>query len=281
MLRFVLTALVLGGLVAQTANGQAVRSRSGDYLFASTATDTRALWVNPAGLAVSIEASVLAEFVLERPVDGDLRLAQWSVGFNSRGFALSYQRDRFSEDPNTGAFRFGLALPFQRGAIGAAFTFYRGNTIDSSTDRGIDLGARYRLLRPLELAVVLRNVGRPVLRDAPGPLTGLLSAAWHPLPGRLVVAAEALAAERLAASGYDVNYRGGLHLSLGRSLPVLIMGALDFSSSFSVNQWAVGVAVGRGGDHVLGLVSGGTVEPADRLERMSLTGVASRSLQLP
>jgi hypothetical protein len=96
----------------------------------------------------------------------------------------------------------------------------------------------------------------------------------------LVVAAEALAAERLGASGYDMSYRGGLHLSLGRSVPVMIMGALDFGSSLSVDQWAIGVAVGRA-DGVLGLVSGGTEAPADRLDRMSLTGVASRSLQLP
>ena len=175
--------------MAQAASGQSERSRSGDYLFASTAADARALWVNPAGLAVSMEASVLAEFVLQRPVDGDLRLAQWTLGFNSRGFSIGYQRDRFDEDPNTGAFRFGLSLPFRRGAIGAAFTFYRGNAVDSTTDRGIDFGARYRLIPPLELGLVLRNVGRPVLRDVQAPLTGVLSAAWFPLPRHLVVAA--------------------------------------------------------------------------------------------
>ena len=280
MLRRVFAALVLGGLVSPTANGQAVRSRSGDYLFASTAIDARALWVNPAGLAVATEASVLAEFVLERPVSGDLRLAQWTVGFNSRGLSIGYQRDRFDDDPNTGALRFGLSLPFQRGAVGAAFTFYRGNAIDSTTDRGIDLGARYRLLPPLELGLVIRNIGRPVLRDAPGPLTGVLSAAWHPLPRHLVIAGEVLAAERFGASGYDMLSRGGVRLSFGRSVPVMVIGALDFSSSFSVDQWSVGVAVGRS-DHVLGLVSGGTAAPADRLERLSLTGVASRSLRLP
>ena len=111
-----------------------MRSRSADYLFAASATDARALWVNPAGLAASLEASVMAEIAVERPVDGGLRWAQWAAALNSRGFSLGYQRDRFEDGPSTGTLRFGLALPFPRGAVGAAFSFYSGNAIDTTNN---------------------------------------------------------------------------------------------------------------------------------------------------
>ncbi|MGD8869500.1 MAG: hypothetical protein PVI01_17920, partial [Gemmatimonadales bacterium] len=112
---------------AGSLEAQAVRSRSADYLFAASANDVRALWVNPAGLAVRSVASVMAEFALDFPPDTNARFAQWSAGFTSRGLSVGYQRDRFAEDPNTGTLRFGLAFPFRKGAVGASFSFYQGS----------------------------------------------------------------------------------------------------------------------------------------------------------
>lgn len=265
--------------MAQTAAGQAARSRSADYLFASTVNDARALWLNPAGLAVGIEASVYGEFVLDRPVDGNLRLAQWTAAFNSRGLSFGYQRDLFAADPNAGTFRFGLSLPFSGGAVGTAFSLYRGNAIDStdSWNQGVDLGFRYRLGGMLDLGVVVRNIGRPVLRDSVAPLVGVLSLGVQPVPSFAWVAVEALASERSGASGYDMSYRAGLRVSTGGSLPFALITAADLGSSLKLMRWAVGVAVG-GRDRGIALGTGGFRSPRDRLERISLTGLASRNL---
>ncbi len=278
-MRHLILALATAGLLVQGAAGQAQRSRSADYQFGSTVNDARALWLNPAGLAVRMEASILGEFSLERPVDSELRLAQWTLAFNSRGFAFGYQRDRFAEDPNTGTFRFGLSLPFSRGGVGVAFSFYRGNAIDTTKtwDNGVDLGVRFRPAAPLDLGVVLRNIGRPVLRDSVAPLVGVVSLAFHPLPNRLWIAGEVLASERLESSGYEIGYRAGLQASTGGALPLSFISALDFGSDFRVNQLVLGLAIG-GQDQGVALGSGGVRSPRNRLERLSLTGVASRFL---
>ena len=266
-------------LIAHSAAGQAVRARSADYLFGSTVRDVRALWLNPAGLAVRREASILGEVALESPIDGAIRLAQWTLAFNSRGFSFGYQRDQFVEHPSTGAFRFGIGVPFRNGAVGGTFTFYRGNAIDTTNtwEQGVDLGLRYRFAGIVDAGLVLRNIGRPVLRDSVAPLVGALSVALQPLPTPIWLAGEVLASERLAGSGYEMSYRAGLWLSTGGSLPFSLVSSIDLGSNFQLQQWVVGLAVG-GRDQGLAIGSGGFHSPRNRLERISLTGVASRPM---
>ena len=279
MLRLAVIGTAAACLATQVAAGQSVRPRSGDYEFASTVHDIRALWVNPAGLGIVADASIMAEFTLERPLGGDLRLAQWSAGFNRWGLAIGYQRDRFSEDPNTGTLRFGLALPFRRGAAGAAFSFYSGNALDTADtrDMGLDLGFQYRLLAPVNLGIVVRNIGRPDLRDSRAPITGAVSLALRAIPQHVLVAGEVLAAERLLESGYEVSYRAGMQLSTGGRRPFTLITAVDLGRGLAFDRWLVGVAVG-GPDRVAALASGGFESPNDRLDRVSLSGVSSRTL---
>jgi len=279
VLRLAVIGTAAACLATQVAAGQSVRPRSGDYEFASTVHDIRALWVNPAGLGIVADASIMAEFTLERPLGGDLRLAQWSAGFNRWGLAIGYQRDRFSEDPNTGTLRFGLALPFRRGAAGAAFSFYSGNALDTADtrDMGLDLGFQYRLLAPVNLGIVVRNIGRPDLRDSRAPITGAVSLALRAIPQHVLVAGEVLAAERLLDSGYEVSYRAGMQLSTGGRRPFTLITAVDLGRGLAFDRWLVGVAVG-GPDRVAALASGGFQSPNDRLDRVSLGGVSSRTL---
>ncbi len=276
MLRRLAVASVVVLLPWQAAVAQSVRSRSADYLLAASANEIRALWVNPAGLATVVDASVMAEFVLERPVGEGLRLAQWTLGLNSRGLSVGYQRDRFDTDPNTGALRFGLAVPFPRGSLGAALSFYQGSPVEDVSHRGIDIGLRYRpAMLPVDLAVVLRNIGRPTPRTIQQPLTGILAVNVRTLASHLDLAAEMIAAERLTASGMDMTYRGGVRLSLFGALPVAAMGTIDLNGDFRIRQWAVGLVVG-GNDRGVLLGSGPAGAGMTRLERLSLTGVSSR-----
>jgi len=258
------------------ASGQAVRSRSADYLFAASVSDARALWVNPAGLGLIPSASVMAEGVMAFPRDSSARLAQWTLAMNTRGLSAGYQRDRFGEDPNTGTLRFGLALPFKRGGIGASFSFYSGSAVDSASHRGLDLGARYRPLDFLDLGLVVRNIGRPTPRLDKQPVTGVLGANLTLIPQHAAVQLETLAAERLAASGWDMGYRGGLFLSTGGTLPFALVTALDLDRDFKVASWAVGIVIG-GRDSGTALASGPAGSGETRLDRFSLTGVATRA----
>ena len=268
-------AVLTAGAVAQL-DAQSVRSRSGDYLFAATASDVRGLWVNPAGTAVVPGASVMAEFALDFPRDSSIRFAQWTLAFTSRGLSVGYQRDRFGEDPNTGALRFGLAVPFKGGGIGAAFTFYQGSPVGDVSHRGFDLGVRYRLLGALDLALVARNIGRPTARLVRQPATGVLGANLQIIPRHAGVQLEVIAAERLDTSGYDMAYRSGLMFSTGGKLPIAFVGALDVDSDFGLQAWAIGLTIG-GQDSGTALASGPAGSGTTRLQRMSLTGVATRS----
>jgi hypothetical protein len=278
--------LTLGLLGAELAAGQVQRPRSRDYLFASSADDARALWVNPGGLHVVTEASVLAEVTLDRPLGGSLRLGQLAVGFNSRGISFGYQRDRLPDDPGTPeaegrsaeAFRFGAGFWVPRGGVGIAVTFHRTGIEGRGSQRSIDLGARYALLPTVDAGAVVRNIGRPALQFAAGeePIEGVIALSWLVLPSRLLVAAEGHAVERLAESGFDLAYRGGMHLSIGGPLGLGAVAAVDLGGNFLIDAWTVGLAVG-GVDRVLGLVSGiPTTGGSAHLERFSLSGIASR-----
>ena len=89
----------ISSLHVETVTAQPVPVRSRDYLFLTNVADARALWVNPAGLSVVPEASLMGEFTVDR-TSGDLRIEQYALGFNSRGVALGYQRNRLvGEEP--------------------------------------------------------------------------------------------------------------------------------------------------------------------------------------
>lgn len=251
---------------------QELHPRSTDYLFVATADDARALWINPAGLHALTEASIMAEFVLDRPVAGDVRLGQWALGFNSRGLSLGYQRDRVPNEDASSAWRAGLGLGFPRGALGAALTFYRS---PGFTEEGVDIGVRYEPLPSLDVAAVARHLGRPRVRTSQLPLTGLAGLSWVPVPSHLQLAAETIVSERLATSGADVRYRAGLRLSTSGRLPLGVITAFDLGSNLGIDRWNVGIVIG-GNDKLVLLGSGFEGPDGQRLQTLSATGVASR-----
>lgn len=272
MTRTLAVALAGAALHVHPVAGQAVRPRSGDYLFIALVSDTRATWLNPAGLGAVREASVMAEFALHRPVDGDLRLGQWTLALNSRGISLGYQRDRLPEGNASEAFRLGASLRFPGGAVGGAFTLYRGG----GTDQGGDLGVTYHLARPLAIAATLHNIGRPTFRGSVAPLVGAVGLGWLPVANRVELAAEAHFTERLAASGYDATYRAGTQVSTGGRVPLALVSAVDLRSNLKIDGWTVGISVGGSDRGILLVTAIPTTNSSAHLSRFSLTGVASR-----
>ena len=253
--------LPAGKAIAQAA------PRSQDYLFISDVDDARAAWVNPAGLGWIPEASVMGEMVLDRST-GSLRLGQYTAGLNSHGLALAYERDRSVPDSSMGIARLALGVPLGRGAIGASFTTY-----GSHHNTGFELGVRYRLLAELDGAVVLRHLAPPGLRATPRPAVAVAGATCR--LGSAAVSAEALAAQRLGASGYEVSYRAGITVRAARPWPLALHAAADMGSDGKVHGWAVALIL-SGLDRV-GVVAGAT--PTDGLEapqQFSAVGVATR-----
>ncbi len=254
MTRAFLISLVLLLGAAATGVAQLVQPRSADYLFSNAVDDVRSLWLNPAGLGVVVETSIMADFVLELPEGASARLSQWTVGFNARGISVGYQRDRLVSDSANHALRLGLSRGFPGGALGVSVTNYSSGT----TDQGWDVGVRYAPLTPVQLALVLRHIGRPFVRGEVTPLTTVAGAGWTAGGGALQLMAEALVSERIDDSGYDTSYRAGARVRIDLPIPLAGLVATDLDDDLSVSRWTFGLAVGgdRSGAVVATLPSG-------------------------
>ncbi len=252
---------------------QSPKPRSLDYLSVASVDDARASWLNPAGLARVLEASVMAEVVVDRPPAGDPRLAQYTLGMNSRGISFAFARDRGSDTLGISIFRFGLGLPLGRsGSLGWAVSLYRAGV----RDEGVDVGLRWGLGRAIEFGAVVRNLSEPVVRDTVLPLTGVGAIAWSPLWQRVELAAEAHAVRRKEEGGYEGRYRAGLRLATGGRTPVRLVLSVDFGGSLKPRRWTAGLVVGaQDRIGVLGSASPEAGEPG-RLDRFSAFALASR-----
>lgn len=270
-------------MAAYPALAQARAPRSRDYLFAGAVDDARALWVNPAGLHLFLEASVLGEVVVERPLDGDIRLGQLSVGFNSRGVSFGYRRDRLLSG-TAQEVRFGIARGARLVSVGLGLSFHSGAAL--STERALDVGLTLRALRQLYFAAVVRNIGRPLVltddttrsRPLGGerlPVTRVLGASWTPFAGNVQLSGESLFRERLGADGFEVSHRAGLRLATRGRLPLGVAAALDLGNNFKIDRWTVGLVLGSRDSASL-LTSGVQRGSGPRFESFSLTGVSSR-----
>lgn len=266
-------AVALGGVPLREAAAQVPRPRTADYLTVAGPDDVRAAWVNPAGLARVLEASVMAEGVVDRPPGEGVALSQYTLGLNSRGFAITYARDRTVGTAAVGLTRFALALPFAGGSVGAAFTMFRGG--GSPPAQGWDVGLAYRPSRSLDLGASVRHINRPIVRQVQLPVTALVGARWFPVPGYLSLEGEAGASDSGPGGFTDLRYRAMVRLSVGggRRRFHFLSGA-DFMDQ-KVERWIVGLALG--GADWLGVLGGGSrAADLDRPDRFSLTAVASR-----
>src|SRR2546421_2380746 len=105
---------------------QVVPNRATAYLHPTDVRDARAIWVNPAGLAVQREASIYAELDVSNPGSrGQLR--QINAGFNARGLSLGYQRDVLDAGARGHTYRLGLAGASGGLAAGFAVAHYPGD----------------------------------------------------------------------------------------------------------------------------------------------------------
>lgn len=240
MFRFVLLLLWLLSLNIDCVTAQSVSPRSRDYLFITNVADVRALWVNPAGLALVPEASILGELTFER-LGGDLRVEQYAIGFNSRGVSIGYQRTRLVGEKPVGILSTGFGFPFRGGSLGVAVSRYRQ---DSTKSYGVDFGLIFAPSIAVQLGLAVRHLGRPTVRGADLPVT-TIGAAQMTL-SIMQLTWETAAAERLEpdGSGFDFMHRAGVRLALLKQLPVMLIGAVDLASNVRIDRFNVGFSIG-------------------------------------
>ena len=275
-MRFAFVPLaVLGlGLCAAPAAGQYRDAHSTSYLFSAEVRDARSLWVNPAGLAVAYEASIMGEIVLDRLIDDGLALAQYTAGFSSGGLAFGFRHDRLSDTLSANTFRLGAARGFTGFAVGLAATIHTNADFDAQ--REFDLGVRVALARRLELAASIHHIGRPVVIDS--TLTTAVTAGfgWTPLD-YLRVTADVLTADRTVGAGVVNTWRGGLQLGFGGKVPIGAFGSVTLDDDFEPARASVGFSVGGARRGVL-VASERLRDGSVRAETLSLTGLAINPL---
>lgn len=270
-------ALVVGLSVAgPPLAAQTLPPRSGDYLFVTNALDARALWVNPAGLNLVPQASVLAEFTLRR-TQSDIRLEQYTVGVHSRGLSLGYQRNRPLGASAVGVLRAGLAIPLRYGAIGFSGARY---SQDSTSSKEADFGMVFLPANSIQLGAVVRHIGRPTVEGVELPITAVAGFQWS--AARVQFSSEVVATEERSAlgtptSGYDFTYRVGTRIVLSTGFPLITVAAANLGSTGRIRGFSVGLAVGLA-RQVTSVASAFTRDNNPVFEQFSATFVATNSL---
>lgn len=243
-------------------------NRATAYLHPSDVRDARALWVNPAGLAVLREASIYAEVAVQDPATSTGRLRQISAGFNSRGLAFAYQRDVFDGGRRGHTYRVGLAGSSEGLAAGAAMALYRGDTKGT----GWDFGVLYtpKALEALTAAVVITNVGQPVVRSLEQRLTFIPGVTWRPLgPASALSMHGRITPDSVMGYAFGLAWQGS-----GGRFPIGVLARLETDGGLRRGQFSLGISVG-GPDRVGAVVS--TPGDLSSLETASLWGLATRA----
>ena len=150
-----LAALLPGGVAAQSLSAQPHL-----YLLTTEAFDARALWIQPAGLAARPEASLSG--LITASTSGRRTVTQYGLTLASRGIGLGWQHDRLPDGSSDNQWAVGLAGGTARFTAGVARRWIRG---DSTNAAAFDAGVRYGARPSLEVSLVWRDIGSPVVRD--------------------------------------------------------------------------------------------------------------------
>ena len=225
-------ATALPGLLA----AQAVPAQSELHLLAADASDGRALWVNPAGLARRGEASVGAFALGDDSGGAGWRLAQGGLQLATRGFAFGWQRDQFRSGRSGTTYVLAAGFGDARLALGAARRWYRRATGNTG---GWDVGLHAAVASAIDVAAVWRDIGSPLVGDSVLEETLVAGAGFTAL-GRVRLSGEWHA----ATSGLvGRKVRAALTLDVGRGLA--LSATWDFSSNARLRGVALAVQLWR------------------------------------
>jgi hypothetical protein len=261
--------LTVGPSGRPAAAQQVAPNRATAYLFPTDVRDARAVWVNPAGLAVLREASIYAEIGVGDPGSRG-RLRQINAGFNSRGLSLAYQRDILDDGLRGSTLRIGLAGGAQGLAAGVAIARYSGTGIGST---GWDFGTSYTALPQLTVGVVAANVGQPKVAGLRQRLTFVPGFTWRPGP----VKGLALSSDARITPDLVESYAFGLAWrtpSPTSRWPIEIIARMDTDKGLRRGAFVLGFSIGA--ENRFGAVA---TAPGDvsRVDGASVYGLVARA----
>lgn len=195
---------------SRTALAQLFPPQPARYLLTTEARDGRALWINPAGLARRVEASIGADLTVEGS-GATGRLSQFGVTLASRSLAFGWVHDRYAGRGGGDTYALGLGLGDEMFSAGATRRWHRGGPRYSTWDIALRAAPR----PSLQLSLLWRHVGSPALRDSVPAPTLVPAAALSALSGRLRIGAEWEVADDLSRTH---TYRVGGTLGVWRDL---------------------------------------------------------------
>lgn len=129
------------------------------YLLTTDVFDGRALWVQPAALVKRREASI-SVLVTGARSDGVTILNQYGATIASSGFGLGWQHDQLGGGVKTNTWVVGYGFGGPRVSLGGDYRWHRGT---NTSDRAFDIGGRYVPTGHLEMSIVWRDIGSPVI----------------------------------------------------------------------------------------------------------------------
>ncbi len=223
------------------------------YLLTTDASDARALWVDPAGLARQMEASLGVEMAADRFDSGGMQLRQWGGTIASHGAAAGWVHDRYPNGASLNIYDIGVGLGDEQFSAGAAHRWYRGIVTGSAWD----VGFRSTVWEGADVSLLARNIGSPRLGDTTYWATLVPGALVRLFGGRLQAGGE----WEVAPHGWhSVELRAGGAVALGWGLGLLVRAdlapdlkrrgfaiALDFEGSRS-RATAFGLLPGGAGE---------------------------------
>ena len=230
----VAATLVLAVACPRHATAQLYPALPQRYLLTTDVFDNRAVWVNPAGLARRLEASLGADATIERQ-PGSTRLAQFAASVRSHNIAFGWIHDRYTGSSGANNFALGVGLGDETLSLGVTRRWYGG----PHGDKAWDLAVRGRLTSLLDLSLAWRNVGSPTVRDTIYRASIIPAAAFHLMEGRLVAGIEGDLATDLHALQ---EIRAGATCIVGAGVAISLRG--EFSPGFARRGFAVGITLG-------------------------------------
>jgi len=256
------------GLLGRPAAAQSVAPNlATGYLFPTDVRDARAIWVNPAGLGLTREASVYAELGVGDPGSRG-RLRQINAGFNSRGLSLGYQRDFLDDGVRGTTLRLGLAGGARGLAAGFAIARYGGSGAHAT---GWDLGVTYAALPQLTVGLVAANLGQPIVRGLRQRSNFIPGLTWHPGPVPAIAFSTAahITTDSVLSYAFGLSWRTA---GAGR-WPIEILARMDTDKGLRRGAFALGVSIG--GENRFGAV---IASPGDvsRIDGASVYGLVTR-----
>ncbi len=184
------------------------------YLLTTDVDDARALWVNPAGLARRLEASIGADVGVDRFANGSMQLSQYGATVASRGLAVSWIHDRYPGGGAVNAYAVGAGLGDEQFSGGITRRWYRGLVGFSAWDMALRAAAA----NGVQVSLVGRGLGSP-LPDSTYRPTVVPGASVTLLDGALRVGAEW---EVAAHQWRSQEIRAGGTASLGGALALTL-----------------------------------------------------------